>query len=247
MVLPKLEILKTREQGVPTPSPPSMRKRSISAPCSPALSTLLSPRSKRLTQTRARSHEIRLPRRFDAQFRVIQPDADSPRQLEVQIVWNRHVHLYRCEIRRLFFWMCMLFVLPMLSAFKLPPAGTGRLLRPPDMNTQRLAPFAAAPGGAGGHVVDAVVDELQNIATDTISANTDFGAVANVAQELARFVSSGELSLDSLRSVAGRACLSAAMHKMVGVVAASVATTEVAENMMACVVKIPAVVSTFAL
>jgi len=218
-----------------TPSPPTIRSRTQSAPCSPS-TPFLSPRSRRKSQRRIKSHEIKLPRRYDASIRVIKTTPDSPRQLEIKIVWDRHVHFYRLELRRLLFWTVMLvFLTSFTSAYKISPGS--RFMKP---LPKLAASLPEAQTAAGPHpLVDTLFDEIQNIAADNIAEATapDVGVVANVAQELGRFVSAGEISMDSIRNAAGRACISSLMHKMVGAVIAS----DVASDVVSCVLHIPAV------
>jgi len=232
----------TATAGPDTPSPPSLQERSKSVPNSPAFGCpLISPRTRRMSQRRIKSHEIKIPRSYDLGIRLTKATPDSPRQIEIKVVWDRRIHFYRFDLRKLLFWMVLLvFMTGFTSAYKIGPAS--RLLRP--MQLPKLAatlPEASAGAQGPTHpLVETIFDELQNIAVDNIAevAAPDFGVAANVAQELSRFVMAGEISFDKLLNAAGRACISSVMHKVVGAVVAS----DIASDVVSCVLHIPAVV-----
>lgn len=194
-----------------------------------------------MRQRRIKSHEIKIPRRYDMGIRLTKATPESPRQLEIKIVWDRRVHFYRFDVRKLLFWIMFLVLMTSVtSAYKIGPSN--RLFRPLQLpKLAAMLPEASGGAQAPTHpLVETIVDELQNIAVDNIAeiATPDVGVAANVAQELGRFISAGEISFDALRNAAGRACISSVMHKVVGAVIAS----DVASDVVSCVLHFPTVV-----
>merc|ERR1719487_746271 len=132
------------------------------------------------------------------------------------------------ELRRLLFWTCTLLLLASAGAFQLRgasvPTPSLRAAKPaPTGGVEPLRPARAAEPEADSSalprgVVDALRDEasLELGKVGQAALGADPFEVSVLASHLLSLLSTGEFSVQTLKTVLSRACLSALVHKAVG-------------------------------
>ena len=126
------------------------------------------------------------------------------------------------ELRKLLFWLVMLAgLLVPASGLKVTPLGRLAASRGP--RTARkvhegLSALEATSDPLKDEISGFVAREADSLLPDTIdsaaSGQLHDGTLAAVVGQLTRFVATGEITLDGLKTVAMRACISAVLHKV---------------------------------
>jgi len=200
--------------------------------------------SKRSVRRRYVSEDLYLKaRRFGTPVTVL--FTTNPETLRKQVEVMVHMSRFKpaapplvfvIELRRLFFWACMLLLVASAGAFRVMPRGP--MARTPMSaspvpsaieNTPAVAVERAVVGqaradaellaeGAPTHIINPLMDEaaiqLGKVGQDAFGADS-FDVMTVSSQALSLFAE-GEFTVEKLKVYFSRACLSALMHKVVG-------------------------------
>lgn len=168
-------------------------------------------------------------------FALTVNDLTARRQLEVVV----HTKLFKpskpplrfvIELRRLAFWTCMLLLVASAGAFRVMPRGpmprsalASTTLpssndKPPPVQAQVAAEVprpekGMAPPQLGRTVRDEAALQMGNVGA---GLGVDSFDVAALSSQVLTLFSEGEFTLDKMKILLSRACLSALMHKVVG-------------------------------
>ena len=242
LIRPPPSSLKTSATDkLPNPQLSSLihRRGSQSAPTSPS-SPFGSPATRRKMLRRTQSHDIQISRRYNASISIKRPAPDAPRQVQLTIVWNYRQTVFTASLSRLLFWcVLLLFLLVPASGLKITPTARFLVSHGGDHTVRVVRTLPSASDLSGKELVEPMIDELNHVVMQEaknggipLPLPSDDSGYSNFATELARFVASGEISFGQLRAAAGRACISAAIHKMVGAALASDVATDIATCVM---------------
>lgn len=232
----RTDVWSTCDGGSPRSSPrPGLYRRTKSAPSSPHAQEFGPP-----PRRRVRSHEISALK-FGASFAIKQAAPEFPRVLEVTVTWRSKPQIYAFELRRLVFWFVVVaFLLLPASGLKITPVARALASHGGPRATtavRRLVDKSNEVKGVAGELLAEapVLDEISGLivkeSTDTGVIGADDGTLVGLVGHIARWVHSGELSMQALRSTATRACISALMHKAVG----AAMSTHLAQTVLDCV------------
>ena len=176
---------------------------------------------------RTKSVDFRLCRRFDATVSIERPAPGAPRQVQVTVVWNYQNISFTLQLRKLIFWAVLLLLLIPAHGLKVSPFSRFLVSH---TNIRTLATDFTEKDSAA--VYEPLFDELNHAVIPSVSDSS-------FASELARFAVSRDLSMTSLSSAAGRICVSAVLHKMVG----AVLDSDVANEFTSCMMHAASIVS----
>lgn len=226
-------------------------------PCSPR-TPHWSPSTLRASRRRYKSHDINLNSRwrFGATVEITKSPVTKRRSLEITTIWQSRRATYSIELRKLLFWILFISVM-VLPATGLNVNPRARMIvqsghAPLVRNAQQKVATLAAPAAMqlegleegmleesmlDNTVVNPLVEEISGLMVKESAAvgmiAPDDGTLLALISQAAHFVKEGDISLVAFRSVAMRACISAALHKVVG----SVLASQVVTDFSACVLR----------